>query len=177
MDWSFDGTISKTNTSTFTQASAQTWGVGAEISAGLFGIGLKTSFSWQKQDTRTLETSTSEEFSLGSTVSGKVGAGEQITVATLSHYGQIDINYSSTVTVNFLNVAIPSVSYLENGVFKNAIAYFGKSMPVDNPPTLLLPPPPPPPPSKHVSTVPASMKNQHLIEAKHPIAIVTPGIA
>jgi len=123
LPWTFDNSVSRTTSTSFTQGTATTYGVNVsvEVSAELFGIGGKvtTGFTWQNTDTQETTVSTSFQETLAWGVAGELQPGQGITVTALCQQGVGQANYTSTVTLKLADGTVSS--YSEAGIFRNVV--------------------------------------------------------
>ncbi|KAJ5007038.1 hypothetical protein K4K48_001442 [Colletotrichum sp. SAR 10_66] len=118
-DWTFNGQRSVTNSRTFTQSSTTTWGVSVEISAALFGLGVKQSASWSQAEQTSNAATYEESTTIGTTLSGILQPKEAILCTSKCVLGMLDLKYDSNVTIIVEDGT--RFDYKEEGVFKNAL--------------------------------------------------------
>ena len=121
VNWDFSNTITKTSTTSFTQSASTTYGVTVTVGASLFDIvKVETSFSWQKTEETSTETTDSTELALTWELSGQLSTkGENVDVQAVCQQGKINSVYDSVVTVTMKNGN--TFSYDETGEFKNVL--------------------------------------------------------
>ena len=120
--YSFSITVTETNSSTFTQISAMTFGVEISIEAGLFEIAkVSTGFSWSLEKTSTHSKESSTQVGLIWGLQGKLVPHKKVIGTALCQRGQMDIAYTAQVTVTLDYAPWPTFSFTERGTFKNVL--------------------------------------------------------
>ena len=120
-NWAFSNTVTKTESTTFTQRSTTTWGayVPVTVNAAPFSIGgsASTGFTWAKEDARETITSTINQLTLHWGIDGHLAPGEGLTCSSLSEMGVGHARYNATVTISLYDGTVST--YSEPGVFNN----------------------------------------------------------
>lgn len=127
--YTFQNSVTRTNTNTFTQGSTTTWGVQASIEAGFFDIAKTSSrFSWQQEKTASHSQSTSTEIALTWSLSGTLPPKSKVVGKAFCQFGQLpELPYTSTVKVYMKNQAYGSFTFSEKGTFTNAIFAYAEA--------------------------------------------------
>ncbi|EMD32057.1 hypothetical protein CERSUDRAFT_126974 [Gelatoporia subvermispora B] len=123
LPWVFQGSLQRTTTTSFTQATSITYGlsVSTEVSAELFGIGGKvgSTYTWQSTSLKQTTTSTSFAKTLTWEISGVLGPGQGITTTSFCQQGVGNTKYIATVTLELSDGTVSS--YQESGVFSGVV--------------------------------------------------------
>lgn len=123
LKWDFTGSSERETSTTFTQSSSTTYGVNVtvEVSAEIFGIGAKTSttYEWEKSDTQTTESSTTEKMAMSWSAGGELKPGETATATAFCYQAIGSLRYDAQVQIVLLDGW--TSTYRETGVFRTAL--------------------------------------------------------
>ena len=120
VQFSFQDSVTKTNTSTYSVAVATQWGVSATVSAELFGIGGSTTASWQTTGTKTTTTTTTTDIALQWSLNGSIPSMSSITCLASCFQGVLSaVDFTCNVTLTFIDTT--TYTFSTSGVWNNVL--------------------------------------------------------
>ena len=139
IDYEFSDSITRSNTSEYSVATAEKYGVSATVSAEFFGISAGASPTWEKSTEKTQTTTTSLDITLQWTVKGSVPPNGSVSCTATCSQGIINVDFTCRITLVFQDTTIPSVTITSQGFAKD-VCYRTVSAGVDpaTPPPLTL---------------------------------------
>ena len=121
IDFTFQNSVTKTNSSTYEVAVAEQYGVSATVSAEFLGITVGASPSWSKTTTKTQSTTTSTDIAVQWSLTGTVAPGKPISCTASCAQGIINLDFTCNITLTFVDTTIPAVTISSTGVAKNVL--------------------------------------------------------
>jgi|GEM_PF-3635814 len=119
-DWLFANSVSRTDSTTWSQSATQQYGVTVSVSASFFDFAkVGTTYSWSITEEKTRASTVTTEKTLSWSLGGRLDPGESVTAVATCYAGSVDVNYSSKVTVIMKSGEL--FSYAESGVIHNVL--------------------------------------------------------
>ncbi|GAA3613859.1 hypothetical protein GCM10022223_32580 [Kineosporia mesophila] len=126
LNFDFSGSVTRTETQDWSEATSQQYGVGLSVTAGIFGIAeVTTNFSWQLTDTQTYSQSTNQQYVMNYGLSGSFTDDQTVTATATCQYGVADVPYTATITVTMASGF--QFTYDTSGIFSNVVYAYIKA--------------------------------------------------
>ena len=140
-DWEFRNEVERTNATSFTSETTQTFGMDIKITAGVPEIAsAEVGFHWEVGKTQSITASSSTTVKLAWALSGTLEPGQVIVCQAMAQYRTADVEYTAEVVLRFRNGTVKT--YNEKGVMRttqwafataSAREVFAKENEEDNP--------------------------------------------
>ena len=121
IQFSFKDTVTKTNTTEYSVALADTYGVSATVKGEFLGISLGATPSWEKTTEKTTTSTTSTDIALQWGLTGDLASGKSVSCTATCAQAAINVDFTCSILVTFVDPTIPVMLWWSNGVAKNVL--------------------------------------------------------
>ena len=121
VEFTFQDSVTITNTGIYNVAVADMYGVFATVSASFFGTTAGAKPVWNHVTTKTTTISTTTDLARQWNSTGGLVSRKVITCTATHAQGEINVNFTCNVTLTFKNTNIEPYSYSTTGVAKNVL--------------------------------------------------------